>query len=220
MMRRDGCMMNIDATLEQFNLLHKKDTLLKIAASSIGITKEIADEVDIQIGSSKFGGMPDLPTNLSFPKYENGYLSFLAQIDLSEAKSYDKENLLPKLESCISFMTSSINRGGWIQKNKESFQVYYLDGELGELSRTPYPEINEDYFPLPTYKITFTDISTFPEDLNGLELTEEDWIITLNSGKFVSRGIICLANPLTFRTMCLKKLFIMKMKLKQMKILN
>ncbi|QUW21969.1 hypothetical protein JSQ81_19720 [Sporosarcina sp. Marseille-Q4063] len=68
--------MNIDTTLEQFNLLHKKAALLKIAASSIGITKEKTDEKDIQLGRSKFGGMPDLPTHLSFPKYENGSLLF------------------------------------------------------------------------------------------------------------------------------------------------
>ena len=167
-------MMNIDATLEQFNLLHKKAALLKIAASSIGITKEKMDEKDIQLGSSKFGGMPDLPTNLSFPKYENGYLSFLAQINLSEAKSYDKENLLPET-GILYFFYDIVNQPwGMDKEDKESFQVYYFDGELRELSRTPYPEITEDYFPLPTYKITFTDILTFPEDLNGLDLTEEE----------------------------------------------
>ncbi len=35
-------------------------------------------------------------------------------------------------------------------------------------------KLHEDYFPLPTYKITFTDILTFPEELNGLDLTEDE----------------------------------------------
>ncbi len=134
-------MMNIDATLEQFNLLHKKDALLKIAASSIGITKEKADEMDIQIGSSKFGGMPDLPTNLSFPKYENGYLSFLAQINLSESKLYNKQNQLPET-GILYFFYDIVNQPwGMDKEDKESFQVYYFDGDTRELSRTPYPEI-------------------------------------------------------------------------------
>ena len=33
-------MHNIDQLLKEFNLTHKKDDLLKIAASSIGIVKE------------------------------------------------------------------------------------------------------------------------------------------------------------------------------------
>ena len=167
-------MMNVDATLEQFNLLHKKAALLKIAAPSIGIVKEKGDEKDIQLGGSKFGGMPDLPTHLSFPKYENGYLSFLAQINLTESKLYDKQNHLPET-GILYFFYDIVNQPwGMDKEDKESFQVYYFDGESRELSRTPYPEITEDYFPLPTYKITFTDIVTFPEEINGLDLTEDE----------------------------------------------
>ena len=169
----DDCMMNID-TLERFNLHHKKAALLKIAASSIGITKEKTNEKDIKLGSSKFGGTPDLPAHLSFPKYENGYLSFLAQINLSEAKSYDKENLLPET-GILYFFYDIINQPwGMDKEDKESFQVFYFDGDARELSRTPYPEITEDYNPLATYKITFTDILTYPEELNGLVLTEDE----------------------------------------------
>ena len=167
-------MMNIDATLEQFNLLHKKDSLLKIAASSIGITKEKADEMDIQIGSSKFGGMPDLPTNLSFPKCVHGYLTFLAQINLTESKLYKKQDQLPETGILYFFYDVIEQPWGMDKEDKESFQVYYFDGDARELSRTPYPEITEDYFPLPTYQITFTDIITFPEELNGLDLTEDE----------------------------------------------
>jgi uncharacterized protein YwqG len=173
-MRRDDCVMNIDTTLEQFNLLHKKAALLKIAASSIGIIKEKVDEENIRIGSSKFGGMPDLPTHLSFPKYENGYLTFLAQINLSEAKSYDKESLFPETGILYFFYDIIEQPWGMDKEDEESFQVYYFDGDARELARTPYPEITEDYFPLPNYKITFTDIVTFPEELNGLDLTEDE----------------------------------------------
>lgn len=66
----------IDKLLKEYNLVPQKEDLLKIAASSIGIGKEIANEADIPIGHSKFGGLPDLPAHFSFPKYHNGYLSF------------------------------------------------------------------------------------------------------------------------------------------------
>ena len=36
-----GSMQNIDKLLKEYNLCHKKEDLLKIAASSIGIVKEI-----------------------------------------------------------------------------------------------------------------------------------------------------------------------------------
>ncbi|MGE8203798.1 YwqG family protein [Heyndrickxia sp. NPDC080065] len=167
-------MQNIDKFLEECNLVDKKEEILKAAASSIGIKKEKANEEDIPIGSSKFGGLPDLPPNFLFPKYDNGYLSFLAQLNLQEAKAFDKNNLLPQKGILFFFYDILEQPWGMGEEDKGCFKVLYYDGDVKELKRTPYPEETEDYFPLPSFKIMFKEFLSFPEELEGVELNEEE----------------------------------------------
>lgn len=164
----------IDQLLEEYNLTHKKEDILKIAASSIGIVKELSSESDIPIGSSKFGGLPDLPAHISFPKYYNDYLSFLAQLNLQEVSPYDKENLLPKTGILYFFYDVVDQPWGFDKDDKECFKVFYFDGDAKELTRTSYPEKTEEYFPLPAYKATFNEIVSFPEEVTGIALNDEE----------------------------------------------
>lgn len=164
----------IDKLLKEYNLVHKKEDLLKITASSIGMVKELVDEVDIPIGHSKFGGLPDLPAHFSFPKYHNGYLSFLAQLNLREASPFDKENLLPKTGILYFFYDVVDQPWGFDKEDKNCFKVLYFDGDVKELTRTPYPEKTEDYFQLPVFKAMFNELLSFPEEFSGIVLNEEE----------------------------------------------
>lgn len=164
----------IDQLLKEYNLIHKKEDLMKIAALSIGIVKELTNEVDIPIGQSKFGGLPDLPSHFSFPTYHNGYLSFLAQLNLLEAKLFDGENLLPNT-GILYFFYDVVNQPwGFDKDDNGCFKVFYFDGDVKELTRTAYPEETEDYFPLPVYKATFDKFISFPSEISGIELDEEE----------------------------------------------
>lgn len=167
-------MQNIEKIFKKYSLLHKKQEILKVAASSIGIKKEAMDEKDIPIGSSKFGGLPDLPLHFAFPKYHNGYLTFLAQINLQETKPFDKNNLLPDTGILFFFYDVVEQPWGIDEEDKESFKILYFDGDVNELKRTSYPEITEDYFPLASFKITFTEFLSLPEDSLELELNDKE----------------------------------------------
>jgi uncharacterized protein YwqG len=167
-------MQNIEKVLEEYDLLHKKDEILKSAASSIGIKKEAIDEKDISIGSSKFGGLPDLPSHFVFPKYHNGYLTFLAQINLQETNHFDKNHLLPDTGILFFFYDVIEQPWGIDEEDKESFKILYFDGDVNELKRTSYPKITEDYFPLPSFKIAFMEYLSLPEDPIDLELNDEE----------------------------------------------
>lgn len=68
----------------------------KVIRPSIQINYFERYDERLKIGSSKLGGKPDLPEHISWPKFNNHYQSFFAQINLKEVKDFDSEELLPK----------------------------------------------------------------------------------------------------------------------------
>ena len=167
-------MHKFNTILEKYNLLHKKQDLVKIASSSIGILREKTDDEDIQIGGSKFGGLPDLPANVPFPNYQSGNLSFLAQLNLKDLTFLDTEDSLPKT-GMLYFFYDVVNQPWGLEKeDKDSYKVLYFDGDLKELSRTSYPKFTEDYFPLPSHKVGFTKMLTFSEEPAALDLNDSE----------------------------------------------
>lgn len=65
------------------------DTVMELVRPSICLKTE---KGNAKVGQSKLGGMPDLPTNISFPLDKNGqpYI-FLGQINLSAFKKWSKD---------------------------------------------------------------------------------------------------------------------------------
>ncbi|MBE1556690.1 YwqG family protein [Sporosarcina limicola] len=167
-------MQTLNLLLEKYSLQHKQEELVKVAASSIGMKKEFVKEQEILIGSSKFGGLPDLPSHFSFPKLQERYLSFLGQVNLEEVTFYDKNNELPKTGILYFFYDVIEQPWGMEKEEKDGFKVLYFEGNSNGLKRTSYPEKTEDYSPLPVFKIEFKDIWTFPEDPKGIELDDNE----------------------------------------------
>lgn len=167
-------MKNLDRLLNEFELFDKKKEILISAKESIGIKKVSVDEKDIPIGASKLGGLPDLPPTIKYPSYHNGYLSFLGQFNMEEVKPFDKEDLLPDRGIIYFFYDVVEQPWGFEKEDKDCFKVFYFDGDKSELTRTPYPEVTEDYYPLVVYKIEFEKLLSFPEEAVGVELSEDE----------------------------------------------
>ncbi|MGM9925436.1 MAG: YwqG family protein [Bacillus sp. (in: firmicutes)] len=160
-------MASIDQLLEEHKLTHKKEEIIRRLSPAIGLGKVEIEEADIPVGASKFGGLPDLPPHLIFPQYEHGFLSFLAQMNLSEAKPFDSENLLPARGMLYFFYDAVEQPWGMDQEDEGCFRVLYYDGGLDALERTAYPEATEDYFPLPAFRMVFKAFRTLAEE--GME---------------------------------------------------
>jgi len=62
------------------------DELAELATPSVTILATIASDDDIPVGSSKFGGCPDAPTDFTWPHWKDKPLAFLAQISLSTCR--------------------------------------------------------------------------------------------------------------------------------------
>ena len=70
------------------------EMLLNIKKNEITISTELNNNSEI-INKSKIGGKPYLPKDFIWPYYQRLPLSFLAQINLEEVSSLDKDKLLP-----------------------------------------------------------------------------------------------------------------------------
>ncbi|GHO64978.1 hypothetical protein KSC_038700 [Ktedonobacter sp. SOSP1-52] len=62
---------------------------------SIRLVVTPADEATFQPGVSKFGGLPDLPADVSWPTWQGLPQSFIAQFRLQDVHSYDAAGVLP-----------------------------------------------------------------------------------------------------------------------------
>jgi len=164
-------MQNIEKLLHEHELYHKKTEIISSMKNSIRMKKIKIDEEDIPIGTSKFGGLPDLPDEMEFPQYEKGSLWFIGQFNLEEIKTFDKDDLLP--ERGILYLFYDAYEQPWGFKEDEGcFKVLYFDGDLNELDRREYPTGDEGYLPLDTYQMIFKNIYTISE--SPLEFDNED----------------------------------------------
>jgi uncharacterized protein YwqG len=155
------------------NYFIKKSDILNAAKQSIKIIKNKVQEEQISLGSSKLGGLPDMPQDWEFPKYKNGYHSFLGQFNLKEMKPYDEENILPSIG--ILYLFYDVVEQPWgFEEDEGCFKVLYFDGDEKELRRKGYPKETEDYFPLPVFKATFVNRLTLPEYPKGIEFSDEE----------------------------------------------
>jgi len=72
------------------------DSLHQRAQHSIRLRTKIAQEGEIAMGASQFGGAPDLPDGIAWPTYNHRPMSFIAQIRLSEIAPHDPRQVFPK----------------------------------------------------------------------------------------------------------------------------
>lgn len=121
------------------------------------------NEKDIEIGQSKIGGQPDLPRNIEWFKENNGkYLSFIAQINLSEVSQFDSSKNLPAQGILYFFYSADQDAWGFDPKDKDKFKVFYFDNKIDKPERKEFPkELNERSRYKPC-KLTFQSSVSLP----------------------------------------------------------
>ncbi len=92
----------------------------------------------IDIGVSKFGGLPDLPKNINWPKDNNGnYLDFLAQINLHEI--YKTHNIPDLPKSGILYFFYVYDQNALMATSTENkFKILYVNN-TETISQTTKP---------------------------------------------------------------------------------
>ena len=139
-----------------------KIELSELIKPTVGVKTIAKDDKDINIGSSKIGGKPDLPINFNWPKMDNEFLTFCAQYNLEEINIYDVSNELPDSGIIYVFIYIDKEWPGFLNK-KNSYKVIFQEN-TDELIRTEFPL---NYFSEGIFepsKIEYFESYTLPDD--------------------------------------------------------
>lgn len=130
--------------------------------SSIRITTQLADTKELPIGTSRFGGAPDLPKGVRWPQT----LTFIAQLNLTEIAPYDQEDVLPKSGWLYFFYDSESQPWGGDPSDRLGWQVLYHQGDISSLIRSKLvwsrDSVIESRMKFPLCHLSFANELTIP----------------------------------------------------------
>lgn len=150
-----------------------------ILRNTIRIYLSKRNESEMPIGTSKIGGKPDLPVDVSWPTENNSKpLTFIAQINLKEVSPLDSDNLLPESGILYFFYGAEQDAWGFDPKDKDKFKVIYYDGAFDKLQRHEFPESLPAHGQFSPNEIKYTQEISLPSRqsdlLNFLTKEEQD----------------------------------------------
>ncbi len=110
-----------------------------LARPSLRLSPTLAAESTLRVGSSKFGGRPDLPADIAWPERNGLPQSFIAQIRLAEAHRYDLAGMLPQSGMLWFFYDARQESYGDEATDLGAWRVFYIAGDVNDLQRRPAP---------------------------------------------------------------------------------
>lgn len=126
--------------LTQFNLSQYMAQIEPLIKPIISLELNSSKEETISLKTSKIGGKPHLPQGISWPKTNKGIsMSFIAQLNISEFKNFDVENLFPKDGIISFFYCQDQSVWGFDPNDKNSFKVLYFDKD-SSLRKVQFPK--------------------------------------------------------------------------------
>ena len=129
--------------------------LEKVSRDCIRMRSTPRSDKSISLGDSKLGGLPDLPSGLTWPEWKTGYLTFVAQVNLAELPASE---LLPNVGVLSFFYDREQSAWGFDPKHKEGFRLWYFP-EVLQLVRAVEPEPS----PFSCARLTFEPYLSLPD---------------------------------------------------------
>ena len=156
--------------IERSGLGSKAWQLKHLLKPAIRMESSPASALPLPLGTSKLGGLPDLPPVLAWPTWREVPMVFLAQIRLCELAPYDVEQLLPTRGFLYFFCQSQDLFQGYDTKvwdyidpqEPESWKVLFFEGEKAELQTTSVPDGLAEVALLPGCALHFGTALTLP----------------------------------------------------------
>ena len=136
------------------------EILASLKKNEIIISTEFNNDSKI-INKSKIGGKPYLPKDFIWPYYQELPLSFLAQINLKEVNSLDKDRLLPSKGMLYFFYELETEEWGYKPQSKGCAKVFYYE-DISNFSLIDFPENMEDDYKIPEFKVNFKSNISLP----------------------------------------------------------
>ena len=159
--------------------------LCSMARNSIRLT--IGGQPDTGVGAGRFGGVPDVPADFTWPVFETATyddddvkprpLAFLAQVCCAALAPYDTDGLLPKTGVLSFFYELGSQRWGYDPADRGCARVFWFP-ETAELSPAAFPEELSAEYRLPALGVLLSAEASYPsaEDFYaGREEQSGDW---------------------------------------------
>jgi uncharacterized protein YwqG len=144
-----------------------------IAKPAIRLNTTPVDEAALVAGSSKLGGLPDLPPALSWPDWRGLPQSFIGQIRLADVRPYDINHVLPADGMLWFFYDARQETYGDTPADRGGWRVFFSDA-AAHLQRLPAPAALPPTARFHVASLTFTGemtLSQFPD----MEIPHFDW---------------------------------------------
>jgi len=150
----------IRALFQDNDLARISDQIIGLLRNAISLkTRPVESKTGAPIGASKIGGLPDLPSSIRWPKWQEQPIPFLAQIRLSDIAQLDEANELPHSGMLYFFFTEEAFAAAY-PLIRESWHVIYDDSASSDLQRSSIlPEIDKVY---PECTLEFSSRLTLP----------------------------------------------------------
>ncbi|GAC1422072.1 MAG: YwqG family protein [Ktedonobacteraceae bacterium] len=112
---------DVQAAFQAAGLARLTKDIDALAKASIRLTTTPVTETTLEIGISKLGGVPDVPSDFVWPEWKGFPQSFIAQIRLEDAHPYDVDAMLPEQGMLWFFYDAQqqtfgadpADKGGW-----------------------------------------------------------------------------------------------------------
>lgn len=164
--------------IRDIGLSKRARSIEKLIKPSIRVSMNLSDDAQLKPGTSKLGGMPDLPPGFNWPTFEDRPLSFLAQLNILDFSKYNTKGMLPSEGILYFFYNNEKQIWGFNPMDRGNWLVAYSDIPYQQLSRTaPPPELYQnDIFK--TGELFFYSEATLPGwealSIQSLELDSEE----------------------------------------------
>jgi uncharacterized protein YwqG len=110
-----------------------------LAQASIRLYTTAVDESTLSIGTSKIGGLPDLPQGIGWPTWKDLPQSLIAQIRLDDVRQYDVDKVLPEHGMLWFFYDAQQETFGADPADRGGWQVFFSQESHATLQRAPAP---------------------------------------------------------------------------------
>lgn len=163
----------VEAVFKGAGLTRLLKDLDALAKPSIRLSTNSAVEEAFAIGTSKVGGLPDLPADITWPEWKGTPQSFIAQLRMEDVQEYDINKVLPTNGMLWFFYDAKQETYGENPEDKGGWQVYFHE-DLTHLQRATAPTSLPQSSHFQACGISFSSeitLSQYPK----LEITKFDW---------------------------------------------
>lgn len=163
-----------DAGLDEF-----AEGIVKLIQPTIAMRVQPSDENTLKIGASRFGGSPDLPEGVQWPRWRDYFVPFWCQLNLAEVAAFDTQGILPKTGMLYFFSVMGVYdvwfwQRGFDGTDQTGWKVIYYNSDISHLHRVEIPAPMPLEGRIPSCAVEFSQRLTIPYGgINGTRQIRE-----------------------------------------------